>query len=146
LESKVPVTAGNFEQTRGKLPLPVTGTVTARFGAPRRGDAGASAPHWKGVFISAAAGAEVRAVGAGQVVFSDWLRGFGNLLIVDHGSGYLSVYGNNETLLRAPGDRVAAGDAVALVGNTGGSETPGLYFELRFQGRPFDPLTWVAAR
>jgi septal ring factor EnvC (AmiA/AmiB activator) len=146
LDSKVPVTAGNFEQSRGKLPLPVAGTVTARFGAPRRGDAGASAPSWKGVFISTAAGAEVRAVGAGQVVFSDWLRGFGNLLIVDHGSGYLSVYGNNETLLRVPGDRVAAGDAVALVGNTGGSETPGLYFELRFQGRPFDPLTWVAAR
>jgi septal ring factor EnvC (AmiA/AmiB activator) len=143
---KIASKAGNFEQSRGKLPLPVAGTVTARFGAPRRGDTGASAPSWKGVFISAAAGAEVRAVGSGQVVFSDWLRGFGNLLIVDHGGGYLSVYGNNESLLRAPGDRVVAGDAVALVGNTGGSETPGLYFELRFQGRPFDPLSWVAAR
>jgi septal ring factor EnvC (AmiA/AmiB activator) len=146
IDAKPQANTGNFEQTRGKLPLPVAGTVTARFGAPRRGDAGASAPSWKGVFISATAGAEVRAVGSGQVVFSDWLRGFGNLLIVDHGGGYLSVYGNNETLLRAPGDRVAAGDAVALVGNTGGSETPGLYFELRFQGRPFDPLSWVAAR
>lgn len=146
MDAKPAANAGNFEQTRGRLPLPVAGTVTARFGAPRRGDAGASAPSWKGVFISATAGAEVRAVGSGQVVFSDWLRGFGNLLIVDHGGGYLSVYGNNETLLRAPGDRVAAGDAIALVGNTGGSETPGLYFELRFQGRPFDPLSWVAAR
>jgi murein hydrolase activator len=146
IDAKPQANSGNFEQSRGKLPLPVAGTVTARFGAPRRGDAGASAPSWKGVFISATAGAEVRAVGSGQVVFSDWLRGFGNLLIVDHGGGYLSVYGNNETLLRAPGDRVAAGDAVALVGNTGGSETPGLYFELRFQGRPFDPLSWVAAR
>lgn len=146
IDAKSPVNTSNFEQSRGKLALPVAGTVTARFGAPRRGDAGASAPSWKGVFISATAGAEVRAVGSGQVVFSDWLRGFGNLLIIDHGGGYLSVYGNNETLLRAPGDRVAAGDAVALVGNTGGSETPGLYFELRFQGRPFDPLSWVAAR
>jgi septal ring factor EnvC (AmiA/AmiB activator) len=80
------------------------------------------------------------------VVFSDWLRGFGNLLVIDHGDGFLSIYGNNEALLRNPGDPVAVGDVVALVGNTGGNEHPGLYFELRFKGRPFDPLTWVAAR
>jgi septal ring factor EnvC (AmiA/AmiB activator) len=88
----------------------------------------------------------VKAVGDGRVVFADWLRGFGNLLVIDHGDGYLSIYGNNEALLRNVGDRVAVGEAVASVGNTGGNEATGLYFELRFQGRPFDPLTWVAAR
>jgi septal ring factor EnvC (AmiA/AmiB activator) len=91
-------------------------------------------------------GAEVRSVAAGQVVFADWLRGFGNLMVIDHGDGYLSVYGNNESLLRNVGDRVAVGDSIASVGNTGGNEHTGLYFELRFQGRPFDPLKWVAAR
>jgi septal ring factor EnvC (AmiA/AmiB activator) len=136
----------NFAQMRGKVPLPVQGTVTARFGAPRRGDAGATGPSWKGIFIRAPTGADVKAVGAGQVVFADWLRGFGNLLVIDHGDGYLSIYGNNESLLRNAGDRIAVGDTVASVGNTGGNDTPGLYFELRFQGRPFDPLSWVAAR
>jgi septal ring factor EnvC (AmiA/AmiB activator) len=124
----------------------VEGTVIARFGAARRGEGGAAGPTWKGIFIRASAGAEVQAVGEGRVVFSDWLRGFGNLLVVDHGDGYLSIYGNNEALLRNVGDPVAVRDPVALVGNTGGNEHPGLYFELRFQGRPFDPLTWVAAR
>lgn len=141
-----PPTTGNFAERRGKLAMPVEGSVTGRFGTPRQGDGGAQGPPWKGIFIRAQAGAEVRAVGAGRVVFSDWLRGFGNLLVVDHGDGYLSVYGNNEALLRNAGDPVAVGDIVALVGNTGGSEHPGLYFELRFQGRPFDPLAWVAAR
>jgi septal ring factor EnvC (AmiA/AmiB activator) len=136
---------GNFGQMKGRLVLPVNGTVSARFGSPRRGEGG-SGPSWKGVFIRAPEGAEVRAVGEGQVVFADWLRGFGNLIVIDHGEGFLSVYGNNETLLRNTGDRVAVGEVISSVGNTGGSETPGLYFELRFQGRPFDPLTWVAAR
>ena len=131
---------------KGKVPLPVQGTVTARFGSPRRGDVGAAGPSWKGIFIRAPAGADVKAVGTGQVVFADWLRGFGNLLVIDHGDGYLSIYGNNESLLRNAGDRIAVGDTVASVGNTGGNDTPGLYFELRFQGRPFDPLSWVAAR
>jgi septal ring factor EnvC (AmiA/AmiB activator) len=140
-----PPSSANFAQLKGKLSLPVQGAVTARFGSPRRGDGGAG-PTWKGVFVKAPAGAPVRAVGDGQVVFADWLRGFGNLLVIDHGDGYLSIYGNNEALLRNAGDRVAVGDTVASVGNTGGSETPGLYFELRFQGRPFDPLGWVAAR
>ena len=141
-----PQSSGNFGQRKGKITLPVEGAITARFGAARRGEGGAAGPTWKGIFIRAPAGAEVHAVGDGRVVFSDWLRGFGNLLVVDHGDGFLSIYGNNEALLRNVGDRVAVGDPVALVGNTGGNEHPGLYFELRFQGRPFDPLTWVAAR
>jgi C-terminal peptidase prc len=95
------------------------------------------------LFIRARSGQEVRSVATGEVVFSDWLRGFGNLLIVDHGGGYLSLYSNNESLYKQAGTRVRAGDAVASVGNTGGQEEPGLYFELRHLGKPFDPMTWV---
>ena len=135
-----------FAQLRGRLPMPVVGEVTGRFGTPRKVEGAGTAPTWKGIFIRAAAGAGVQAVAAGQVVFADWLRGFGNLMVIDHGDGFLSVYGNNESLLRNVGQRVAVGDLVAAVGNTGGIEQTGLYFELRFQGRPFDPLKWVAAR
>ena len=135
-----------FGQRRGKLRLPVNGEVLARFGSPRQAADGTNAPTWKGVFIRAATGTDVHAVAAGRVVFADWLRGFGNLVIVDHGDGYLSVYGNNESLLRNLGDKVAAGDVIAEVGNTGGNSEPGLYFEIRFQGRPLDPLRWAQAR
>lgn len=141
-----PPAGAGFAQLRGKLVLPVQGEVTARFGAARRTEAGVNAPTWKGIFIRAREGAEVQAVAAGRVVFADWLRGFGNLLIVDHGEGFLSVYGNNESLLAAAGERVEAGAVIASVGNTGGQAESGLYFELRFQGRPFDPLRWAAAR
>ena len=118
----LPSSASNFGQQKGKLQLPVEGTVAARFGTPRRGDGGSAGPTWKGVFLRAPAGADVKAVGDGRVVFADWLRGFGNLLVIDHGEGFLSVYGNNEALLRNVGDRVAVGDVVASVGNTGGNE------------------------
>ncbi len=128
-----------FASLRGKLALPVEGEILGRFGQPREG----GGPIWKGLFIRTAAGKEVRSVASGEVVFADWLRGFGNLLIVDHGQGFLSLYSNNESLYKHPGDAVRAGDVVAAVGNTGGQESPGLYFELRRQGQPFDPLTWV---
>lgn len=141
-----PPPSSQFAQLRGRLPMPVVGEVTGRFGAPRKVEGAGTAPTWKGIFIRAAAGTGVHAVAVGQVVFADWLRGFGNLMVIDHGDGFLSVYGNNESLLRNVGDRVAVGDVVAAVGNTGGIEQTGLYFELRFQGRPFDPLKWVAAR
>ena len=144
--SAEPPPNSQFAQLRGRLPMPVVGEVTGRFGAPRAVEGAGTAPTWKGIFIRAAAGAGVHAVAPGQVVFADWLRGFGNLMVIDHGEGFLSVYGNNESLLRNVGDRVAVGDVVAAVGNTGGNEQTGLYFELRFQGRPFDPLKWVAAR
>jgi septal ring factor EnvC (AmiA/AmiB activator) len=140
-----PSTAGNFQQFKGRMALPVSGQIAARFGSPRRSDGGAG-PSWKGIFIRAPAGTDVRSVGPGRVVFADWLRGFGNLLVIDHGEGYLSVYGYNETLLKTAGESVAGGETIAAVGNTGGNEHSGLYFELRFQGRPFDPLGWVAAR
>ncbi len=131
--------SGPFDTLRGKLRLPVRGELTGRFGAPR-GNAGINL---KGVFIRAPEGRQVRAIAAGQVVFADWMRGFGNLLIIDHGEAYLSVYANNETLLKQVGDIVAAGEPIATVGATGGSEESGLYFELRHLGKPFDPLTWV---
>ncbi len=134
--------SGPFDQLRGKLRLPVRGELTGRFGAPR-GDTGMTL---KGVFIRAAEGQPVRAIAAGQVVFADWMRGFGNLLIVDHGEKYLSVYANNESLLKQVGDAVAAGEPVATVGATGGIEESGLYFELRHLGKAFDPLTWVDLR
>ena len=131
--------SGPFDQLRGKLRLPVRGELTGRFGAPR-GDTGMTL---KGVFIRAAEGQPVRAIAAGQVVFADWMRGFGNLLIIDHGEKYLSVYANNESLLKQVGDTVAPGESVATVGATGGIEESGLYFELRHLGKAFDPLTWV---
>lgn len=128
-----------FSSLRGKLALPAAGEIMTRFGQARKG----GGPAWKGLFIRAANGQPVRAVGSGEVVFSDWLRGFGNLLIVDHGEGYLSLYSNNESLYKQAGDAVRAGDVVAATGNTGGQDEPGLYFELRHQGQPFDPLSWV---
>lgn len=131
---------------RGTLRLPVQGDVTARFGAARKTEAGVDAPTWKGIFIRAPQGTEVRAIAAGRVVFADWLRGFGNLLILDHGEGLLSVYGNNESLLRTVGDRIEREEVIAAVGNTGGNTESGLYFELRLQGRPIDPLKWAQAR
>jgi len=141
-----PAPDSRFAQLRGKLVLPVQGAVTARFGGTRRTEAGVDAPTWKGVFIQAKPGTDVHAVAEGRVVFADWLRGFGNLMIVDHGEGFLSVYGNNESMLAGAGERVDAGAVIALVGNTGGNSESGLYFELRFQGRPVDPLRWAAAR
>lgn len=128
----------NFAALKGKLRLPVRGDVTNRFGASRE-DSGIS---WKGLFIRASEGAEVKSVANGRVVFADWLRGFGNLIIVDHGDGYMSLYGNNQAVLKQVGEAVHAGDAIASVGNSGGNETNGLYYELRRQSRPFDPLSW----
>ncbi len=128
-----------FAGLRGKLALPTAGEIVAKFGQSRRG----GGPAWKGLFIRTRSGQAVRAVGNGEVVFSDWLRGFGNLLIVDHGSGYLSLYSNNESLYKQAGDAVRAGDVVAATGNTGGHDEPGLYFELRRLGQPFDPMSWV---
>ena len=129
----------DFARLRGKLALPVAGEILHKFGQSREG----GGPAWKGLFIRARQGQEVRAVGSGQIAFADWLRGFGNLLIVDHGDGYLSLYSNNESLYKQPGESVRAGDVVAAVGATGGQDEPGLYFELRHQGKPFDPLSWV---
>ncbi|HJY77931.1 MAG TPA: peptidoglycan DD-metalloendopeptidase family protein [Burkholderiales bacterium] len=128
-----------FSKLRGRLSLPVRGELTGRFGAPR----GAAGTEAKGLFIRAPQGQPVRAIAGGQVVYAEWMRGFGNLLIVDHGEAYLSIYANNESLLKQVGDVVAAGEAVATTGASGGNEETGLYFEMRHLGRAFDPLRWV---
>lgn len=131
-----------FALLKGRLSLPTRGELANRFGTPRQ-EGGTT---WKGVFIRAAAGAEVKAIAPGRIVFADWLRGFGNLAIVDHGDGYLSVYGNNESLFKAVGQPVKTGEAIASVGNSGGNPETGLYFELRHLGQPLDPLKWVSLR
>ena len=127
-----------FRNLKGSLRLPVKGELIAKFGS-KRGDG----PSWKGLFIKAVEGAEVKAIAAGKVVFAEWLRGFGNMIIVDHGGQYLSLYSNNQAVLKHAGDSVKSGDVIASAGNSGGNEESGLYFELRHQGRVFDPLTWT---
>ncbi len=130
-----------FATLKGRLPLPVDGRIAARFGTHRRGD---SLP-WRGVVIAADEGSEVRAIYGGQVVFADWMRGFGLLLIIDHGQGYMSLYGYNQSLYRNVGDVVRQGELIATVGDSGGRDTPGLYFEIRHEGKPDNPLQWCRA-
>jgi septal ring factor EnvC (AmiA/AmiB activator) len=132
----------NFESLRGKLNLPVRGEVTNKFGNSRL-DTGLT---WKGLFIKSNEGNEVKSVANGRVVFADWMRGFGNLIIVDHGGGYMSLYGNNQGLMRKMGDTVKGGDTIASVGNSGGNDTSGLYYELRSRSKPFDPMSWSILR
>lgn len=134
--------SGAFARLRGKLLMPVRGEIAGRFGA-RRGDGQTT---WKGLFIRAAEGAEVRAVAAGEIVFADWLRGYGNLLIIDHDDDFLSVYGYNQSLLADVGQKVGAGAPVATVGASGGQPESGLYFELRHRGQAFDPGRWLGTR
>ena len=132
----------SFSGLKKGLRLPIKGELVNRFGA-QRSDGG---PTWKGLFIRSPAGQEVRAVAPGRVVFADWLRGFGNLLIIDHGKSYLTIYGNNESVLKQVGDTVNAGDAVATVGASGGNMESGLYFEIRHEGKAFDPMRWVSLK
>lgn len=129
-----------FASLKGRLKLPVRGEILNRYGSPRE-EAGGS---WKGLFIRSPTGETVKAVADGLVVYADWLRGFGNLLILDHGRGYMSLYAYNEGLLRKVGDKVRGGDPIAHVGQTDTSAESGLYFELRREGKTFDPMSWVA--
>jgi septal ring factor EnvC (AmiA/AmiB activator) len=159
-----------FSALRGRLAMPVSGQVLTQFhevhpgargrrqalrGRPQRepgpdsdAQSGSTAGFGgeKGIFIQAGEGQPVRAVAAGQVVYADWMRGFGNLLILDHGESYLSVYANAESLLKQVGEAVLAGEQIATVGSSGGAERSGLYFELRHMGRPFDALRWIGRR
>ncbi|MDE3739103.1 murein hydrolase activator EnvC family protein [Metapseudomonas resinovorans] len=134
---------GPFVKARGQLPWPVDGRLVARFGSARGGDSRAK---WDGVLIGAPEGSSVRAVHGGRVVFADWLRGAGLLVILDHGNGYLSLYGHNQRLLKNAGDIVKAGESIATVGTSGGQDTPALYFAIRQQGRPTDPAQWCRAQ
>jgi septal ring factor EnvC (AmiA/AmiB activator) len=127
-----------FADLKGELHLPARGDVVGKFGAMR-----SEGMTWKGIFIKAGNGQPVKAVASGRVVFADWLRGFGNMIIVDHGGGYMSLYGTAESLLRKVGDPVKAGEDIATCGNSGGNAETGIYFELRHLGKPVDPLAWA---
>ena len=132
-----------FEPLKGKLPWPVQqGRVLARFGQPRAG----GSMRWQGMLIGTDRGARVRAPFAGRVAYADWLPGMGLMLVVDHGGGYMSLYGHNEELFRKVGDPVAAGDVIGSVGDTGGHNQPALYFEVRRGRQPVDPEIWLQRR
>jgi len=124
--------------SRGELDWPLEGPLLARYGSPRADDL-----QWTGLLIGAEAGSEVIAPAAGTVVFSDWLRGMGLLLIIEHGNGFMSLYGRNQALYFEVGDWVRAGDVVATVGRSGGRRETALYFELRADGEPIDPIAWL---
>ncbi|WP_164513188.1 murein hydrolase activator EnvC family protein [Thiosocius teredinicola] len=126
-----------FSGLRGKLPWPASGSIVKRFGAPKLGNL-----QWDGVMISAPEGREVRAVHHGRVAFADWLRGFGLLLIVDHGDGYMTLYGHNQSLFKEAGDWVDVNEPIALVGSSGGRERSGVYFGIRHEGKPVNPAKW----
>jgi septal ring factor EnvC (AmiA/AmiB activator) len=132
-----PVTRKPFRALKGKMRWPSEGSLAARFGADK-----GSGLRWDGVLISAREGSEVRAVYHGRVVFADWLRGFGLLLIIDHGNGYMTLYGHNQALFKETGEWVEADEPVALIGSSGGRLKAGLYFEVRHKGRPVNPKAW----
>jgi septal ring factor EnvC (AmiA/AmiB activator) len=131
-----------FEKVKGKLPWPIAGRVLAKFGDLRAG----GPLKWQGIVIGADRGAQVRAPFYGRVVYADWLPGLGLLIVLDHGNGYMSLYGNNEQLYRRVGERVAPGDLLAAVGDAAGVGKPGLYFEIRKGRQPVDPSAWLVRR
>jgi len=128
-----------FDKRRGKLPWPVQGRVLSAFGS-RSGNSPLSS---QGLVIAASTGDPVQAVHHGHVVYADWLQGFGMIAIVDHGDGYMSLYGNNRALFKETGDWVASGERLATVGDDGGPLSGGMYFEIRRKGRPIDPVRWL---
>ena len=137
-----PRSAQPFAGMQGKLQLPVEGRISHRFGNQRN----QGKLRWHGIFIDAAEGESVYAVHYGRVVFSDWLRGFGLLMIISHGEGYMSLYGHNQALFRETGDWISAGEVIAAVGDSGGQNKTGLYFEIRIDGKPNNPQNWCVAR
>ncbi|WP_345853866.1 murein hydrolase activator EnvC family protein [Shewanella algae] len=124
-------------KSRGSLNWPTKGRIKNSFGSQRSGNV-----RWKGVMLSAPEGQSISAVAAGKVIYADWLRGFGMVLVVDHGKGFMSLYGHAQALLKDAGDTVKAGEAVALVGRSGGQTKPGLYFEIRHKGQAVDPANY----
>ncbi len=127
-----------FVKLKGALRMPVSGTPSNRFGARRKADI-----LWQGWLIPAEEGEAITAVYAGQVIYADWLRGQGLLIVIDHQDGWLTLYGQNHSLMRQVGESVTAGDVIARAGASGGQETTGLYFEIRQQGQPVDPALWI---
>jgi len=137
-----PRDARPFPDMRGSLPWPLQGRVLSAFGSREQNTRLVS----RGLTIQANSGDEIQAIHGGRIVFADWMRGFGFLAIIDHGDGYMSLYGHNQTLRRQTGDWVNAGDVIATAGATGGQQRTALYFEIRRQGEPLDPITWIAGR
>lgn len=139
----VPLPKGGekFSVRRGKLPWPTKGRMLHRFGSSRI----AGQLNWNGAYIGAEPGSKIIAVHHGRVVFADYFGGHGLLIIIDHGEGFLSLYAHNQSLLKKAGDPVTAGESIAIVGNSGGQSQLGVYFEIRRDGKPIDPSTWLAA-
>ena len=126
-----------LNKNKGRLSWPSKGKLTHKFGQRKHGGI-----NWKGVLISAAEGTSVNSIHNGQVVFADWLKGYGLVIVVDHGEGFMSLYGHAQTLLKDVGDMVREGESVALVGQSGGQADSGLYFEIRHKGRAVNPIKW----
>ena len=138
VDLEVPDDYQPFKSARGKMPWPLAGRRVNDFGKPRN----EGKMRWQGVTIPAKEGASVNAIHHGRVVYADWLRGSGLLVIIDHGDGYMSLYAHNQSLLREVGEWVSAGTPVSTVGNSGGQEQAALYFEIRHQGKPTNPAQW----
>jgi septal ring factor EnvC (AmiA/AmiB activator) len=137
-----PAAKVRFADRKGKLPLPTKGKIRARFGSPKK----IGKMRWKGLFLSGREGQDVASVARGRVAFADWLRGFGLLLILEHGDGYMTLYGHNQSLYAQVGEWVEDGQVIASMGNTGNAPGAGVYFEIRENGRPRDPLQWCRLR
>ena len=131
-----------LSQLGGKLNWPVVGKLRERFGVQRQN----STALWSGILITTDAGKEIQAIHHGRVVYSDYLRGFGLMTIIDHGDGYMSLYGHSEALFKSAGDWVEAGERIAMVGQTGGYPEPGLYFEIRHRSKAVNPMRFIASR
>ena len=139
--SDYPITSEEpFGELKGRLTWPIAGRLLHDFGQPRAG----GRLKWNGAVIAAGRGREVRSIYHGRVIFADWLAGMGLLVIVDHGEGYMSLYGYNETTLKIAGDWVAPGDVIATIGDSGGQASTGLYFEIRQGTKPLDPASWAS--
>lgn len=132
------VSMDGLAKLKGKLAAPVKGRIRNLFGSRRQGQVS-----WKGIVIDGAEGDPVNSIAPGKVLYADWLRGFGLVAIVDHGEGYMSVYGHNQALLKQAGDDVRQGERIALVGRSGGQEYPNLYFEIRHKGKALNPSSWL---
>ena len=132
------ITLSGLSDLKGRLLMPTKGKLRRMFGRYRQGQI-----KWKGVVINGTPGDAVIAIHHAKVLYSDWLRGFGLVTVLDHGDGFMSLYGHNQALLKQTGESVQAGEAIALLGQSGGQNRPNLYFEIRHKGKPINPVNWL---